>query len=101
MLQHLVSRYLDTESELVKIENIKQASEGSDATMAQWHNNLLLGTAFTKNNDATDVYSSAYDYNKVTDGIYKTDENGNINNKLSRYSSKTTSNVVKTNTVSN
>ena len=57
------------------------------ASRPSYSENILSGKTIVANDEATPVLSSVYGYSKLTDNIYKRDENGVMNVNLGRYSS--------------
>ena len=91
----LVSNLLDDESEKYEITKFRSESASIGAGSAGWVSNILLGTSLVPNPDApTNIYSSSYGYDKLTDGKMYKQADGSFNQHASRYSAKTASDVM-------
>lgn len=85
----VVSKYMRTESELYEIAEIKSAADITESSYT-FSDNLLSGKTFVANTGATAAYSSAYGYDKLTDGIYNKDSTGTSNVHIGRFATADT-----------
>ena len=91
----IVSNLLDTEGELYELNRIRTEASSSEGGANGWVSNILLGLTVMPNPDApTNIWSSAYGYDKLTDGGLYKQPDGTTNQHASRYSTKSATDVL-------
>ena len=91
----LVSDLLDNESDRYEINRIRSEASASQGDVNGWVSNILLGLSVVPNPDApTNIWSSSYGYDKLTDGGLYKQPDGTTNQHASRYSTKSATDVL-------
>ena len=91
----LVSSFLDDESDFYEITKYRSEVSSLESSTSGWVSNILEGLTMVPNPDApTNIWSSSYGYDKLTDGGYMVQPDGTINKHKSRYSAKDATDVL-------